>query len=88
MKISFPREEADAITRLLLDPWPASQMPSRAGDVLNMAGQLWNLTYVVQAGRNFVLRLLRLIGLHDSRGSKTQNHTVELGREFHADLLF
>ena len=33
-------------------------------------------------------RLLRLTGLHDSRGSKNQNHTVELGREFHADLPF
>ena len=53
-----------------------------------MAGKLCNLTYVVRAGRCFVWRLLRLTGLHDSRGSKNQNHTVELGREFHADLLF
>ena len=53
-----------------------------------MAGKLCNLTYVVRAGRCFVWRLLRLTGLHDSRGSKNQNHTVELGREFHADLPF
>ena len=68
---------SDASKRLLLDQWP-----------LSMAGKLWNLMYALRAGRYFVWRLLGLHGLHDSRGSKNQNHTVELGREFHADLLF
>ena len=53
-----------------------------------MAGKLWNLTYVVWAGRYFVGRLLRLTGLHNSGGRKKTNRTVGLGREFHADLLF
>ena len=33
-------------------------------------------------------RLLRLTGLHDASSRKKQNRMVELGREFHADLLF
>ena len=52
-----------------------------------MAGKLWNLTYVVRAGKYFVWRLLRLAGLHDSPGSKNRNRIVELGRELHGDLL-
>ena len=46
------------------------------------------LTYVVRAGRYFVWRLLRLTGLNDASARKEQNRTVELGRGFHADLLF
>ena len=57
-------------------------------DVLNVAGKLWNLTYVVRAGRYFVWRLLRLAGLHDASARKKQIRVVELGRAFHADLLF
>ena len=53
-----------------------------------MAGKLWNLTYVVQAGRYFVWRLLRLSGFHDASAKLTQTRTVEIGGEFHADLLF
>ena len=88
MRISFPREKADAIRRLLRDQGPTSRRQAKARDVLSMAGKLWNLTHVVQAGRYFVWRLLRLTGLHDSRGSKNQNHTVELGREFTLTLFF
>ena len=47
----------------------------------------WNLTYVVRAGTYFVWRLLQLTDLLDSKNKKHQNHTVNLGREFHADLL-
>lgn len=32
-------------------------------EVLNMAGKLWSLTYVVRAGTHFVWQLLRLTGL-------------------------
>ena len=53
-----------------------------------MGGKPCNLTHVARAGRYFVWRLLRLTGLHDSRGTKNQNLTVELGRTVHADLLF
>ena len=59
-----------------------------ARDVLSVAGKLWNLTYVVRAGKYFVWRLLRLTGLHDASARENQNRMVELGREFHADLLF
>ena len=52
-----------------------------------MAGKLWNLTYVVRAGRYFVWRLLRLTRLHDERGPKNQN-VVGLGSEFHVDLFW
>ena len=41
----------------------------------------------MRSGRYFVWSLLRLTGLHDSRCSKDQNHTVGLGREFQADLF-
>ena len=88
MRISVPREKTEAIKRLLFEQWPQSRRQAKVGDVLSMAGKLWNLTYVVRAGRYFVWRLLRLTGLHDSGGSKNQNRKVDLGREFHADLLF
>ena len=79
MIISFAREIAEAIERLLYGQLPVSIMQAKARDVLSMAGKLWNLTYVVRAGRYFVWRLLRLTGLHDSSGSKNQKHTVQLG---------
>ena len=52
-----------------------------------MAGKLWNLTYVVRAGRYCVRRLLRLTGLHDERHRRSQN-AVFLGSEFHANFRF
>ena len=85
MRISFPLEKAVAIRSLLRDQWPTRRMQAKARDVLSMAGKLWNLTYVARAGRYFVWRLLRLTGLHDSRASKKQTHTVDLGREFNVD---
>ena len=88
MRFSFPHEKADAIKTLLRDQWPTSRRQAKARDVLGITGKLWNLTYVVRAGRYFVWRLLRLTGLHDTRGYKTQNRTVKLGGDFHADLLF
>ena len=76
----------DAIKRLLNEQWPVITRQAKVREVLSMAGKLWNLTNV-RAGRYFVWRLLRLTGLHDSPGSKNQNHTVELGREFHVDFF-
>ena len=88
MIISFAREIAEAIERLLYGQLPVSIMQAKARDVLSMAGKLWNLTYAVRAGRYFVWRLMRLTVLHDSRGSNNQDNTVGLGREFHAEVLF
>ena len=53
----------------------------------SIAGKLWNLTYVIRAGKYFVWRLLRITDLHTQTGKK-QSHSVELGREFHDDLDF
>ena len=74
MRISVPREKIEAMKRLLFEQWPQSSREATARDVLSMAGKLWNLTYVVRAGRYFVWRLLRLTGLHNSGGS--ENRTV------------
>ena len=51
MGISVPREKIEAIKRLLLEQSPQSRRKATARDVLSMAGKLWKLTYVVQAGR-------------------------------------
>ena len=50
MRISFLRENADAIKRLLREQWPADRKQTNSGEFLSMAGKLWNLTYVVRAG--------------------------------------
>ena len=92
---SVPREKIEAIQRMLFEQWPQSRREA-ARDVLSMAGKLWNLTYVVRAGRHFVRRLLRLTGLHNSGGSKNQNmagklwnltYVVPAGRYFVRRLL-
>ena len=87
MRISLTREKTEAIARLLHDHWPSRRRRAKARDVLGMAGKVWNLTYVVRAGKYFVWRLLRLTGLHDERHPRNQN-VVGLGSEFHADLRF
>ena len=51
-----------------------------------MAGKLWNMTFVIRAGQYFVGRLLRLTGLRTANAN--QNHTIDIGKEFHADLEF
>ena len=72
------REKIEAIDNLLHDQSPSRRRSARARDVLSMAGKLWNLTYVVRAGRYFEWRLLRLTGLHDERHPRNQN-VVPLG---------
>ena len=66
MRISFPREKANDVKRLLLDQEPLSRRGASVRDVLSVVGKLWDLTYVVRVGRYFVWRLLRLTGLHDA----------------------
>lgn len=70
-----------------MNEWPRDRHSATAQEVFSIAGKLWNLTYVVQAGMYVVWRLLRLTGLHVST-SKNQSHRVELGREFHDDMDF
>ena len=75
MRISFPREKGNDIKMLLLDQGPLSRRRASATDVLSVVGKLWDLTYVVQEGRHFLRRLLRLTGLHDSSaGKKPEPH--------------
>ena len=88
LRISSTREKTGAIKRLLFEHWPASRQQEKAREVLSPAGKLWNLTYVVRADRYSCGGSLRLTGLHDSHDQKHQNHTLSLGREFHADVLF
>ena len=88
MGIPFPREKADMLKQLLRDQRPASRMQAMARGVQGIAGKLWNLTYVVRVGRYFVWRLLRLTASNDSPSSKNENNAVEIGGEFHANLLF
>lgn len=87
LEISVTEKKAGAIKDALVDEWPRNRRRATAQEVFSIAGKLWNLTYVIRAGKYFVWRLLRLTGLHTSGGSN-QNHVVELGREFHDDLDF
>ena len=88
MRISIPPENIQVIQRLLFDQCPQSRKEATARDALSKAGKLSNLTYVFRAGRYFVWRLRRLTELHNPRGSKHQNRTVGIHREFHAALRF
>ena len=87
LQISVTAEKALAIKTTLVNDWPRDRHSATAQEVFSIAGKLWNLTYVVRAGKYFVWRLLRLTGLHISH-SKNQSHSVELKREFHDDLDF
>ena len=87
-EIFFCARKANDIKRLLLDQWTSSSCRASARDVLSVAGTLWNLTYVVRAGRYFARTLLRLTRLHDASDRKHSKRMVEVGREFHSDLFF
>ena len=51
MRISVTKERVEAIRCILDLEWPSSRTHAGAQAVLSMAGKLWNLTYVVRAGR-------------------------------------
>ena len=87
LTISVTEEKARAIKALLTDEWPRDRRHATAQEVFSVAGKLWNLTYIIKAGKYFVWRLLRLTGLHNA-SRKNQNHIVKLGREFHDDIDF
>ena len=75
------------IKTVLVDDCSRCRRRATAQEVFSVAGKLWNLTYVIRAGKYFVWRLLRLTDLHTRTGKK-QSYSVELGREFHDDLEF
>jgi len=89
MTIAITRDKVAAIRELLVNEWPADRYQASAQDVLSIAGKLWNLTFVVRAGRYFVWQLLRLTGLHTSETKQRRTKTlVDLGWEFHGDIAF
>ena len=47
-----------------------------------------NLTYVVKAGRYFVLQLLRLTDHKIAKSKKRTHKVVKLGLKFHNDMAF
>ena len=54
LRISCTRDKTEAIKIALFDHWSESRRQAKAREVVIMAGKLWNLTYVVGAGRYFV----------------------------------
>ena len=79
-----------ATIRLTLEQeWPLTRKQTSAQEVLSVAGKLWNLTYVVRAGRYFVWQLLALTGLHKHfRTKERTRRVVDLGLEFYNDIAF
>ena len=87
LEVLVTTKQAQAIKTALVDDWPRCRRRATAQEVFSFAGKLWNLTYVIRAGKYLVWRLLRLTDLHTRPGRK-QSHSVELGREFHVVLDF
>ena len=69
-EISVTIEKAQAIQTALVDDWPRCRRRATAQEVFGIAGKLWNLTYVIRAGKYFVWRLLRITDLHTRTGKK------------------
>ena len=89
MSISIAREKVAAVRDLLQREWPSERAEASAQEALRTAGTLWNLTFVVRAGRYFVWQLLRITDFHSSAAKSSRKRSiVQLGREFHGDLAF
>ena len=89
LQISVTQQKVEALRELLANSWPADRREARAQEVLSLAGKLWNMTFVVRAGRYFVWQLLRLTNLHTTeKRHKKVSRYVTLGPEFHGDLAF
>ena len=87
LRISVTEEKITAIRRTLEQEWPLTRKQASAQEVLSVAGKLWNLTYVVTAGRYFVWQLLAPTGLHkNARTKERTRRVVDLGWEFHNDI--
>ena len=89
LRISVTEGKIAAIRLTLEQEWPLTRKQASAQEVLSVAGKLWNLTYVVKAGRYFVWQLLALTGLHTNPRTKERTRSVvDLGWEFHNDIAF
>ena len=76
MRISITRENVAALRDLLEREWLSERAEASAQEVLSIAGKLWNLTFVVRAGRYFVWQLLRITGLHSSAAKSSKKKGV------------
>ena len=89
LRISVTEGKITAIRLTLEQEWLLTRKQASAQEVLSVAGKLWNLTYVVRAGRYFVWQLLALTGLHkNARTKERTRRVVDLGWEFHNDIAF
>ena len=76
MRNSITRENVAALRDLLEREWLSERAEASAQEVLSIAGKLWNLTFVVRAGRYFVWQLLRITGLHSSAAKSSKKKGV------------
>ena len=89
LRISVTEGEIAAIRLTLEQEWPITRKQASAQEVLSVAEKLWNLTYVVRAGRYFVWQLLALTGLHqNARTKECTRRVVDFGWNFHNDIAF
>ena len=90
LRISVTEEKIAAIRLTLEQQSPLNRKQASAQEVLSVPEKLWNLIYVVRAGRYFVSQLLALTGLHKNARTKqrTRRVVVDLGWEFHNDIAF
>ena len=72
LDISVTIKKAQAIQTALVDDWPRCRRRATAQEVFSIAGKLWNLTYVIRAGKYFVWRLLRITDLTHANRKKTE----------------
>ena len=89
LRISVTEGNIAAIRLTLKQEWPPTRKQASAQEVLSVAGKLWNLTYVVRAGRYFVWQLLAFTGLHkNARTKERTRRVVDLGGKFYNDIAF
>lgn len=55
-QVSVTVGKAQAIKTALVDEWPRDRQSATAQLVFGIAGKLWNLTYVLRAGKSFAWR--------------------------------
>ena len=67
-EIAATTKKAQAIKTALVDDWPRCRRQATAHEVFGFAGKLWNLMYVIRAGKYFVWRFLRPTDLHTRTG--------------------
>ena len=80
LRISVTEGKIAAIRLTLEQEWSLTRKQASAQEVFSVAGKLWNLTYVVRAGRYFVWELLALTGLHkNARAKERTRRVVDLG---------